>query len=44
MARFEVLDRLWRPRTELGRRVKHKIMYGLSSEPPEVRLGKRRKW
>jgi len=40
---FELLDRIWRPRTEFGRRVKHKIIYGLSSEPPKERLGKRRR-
>ena len=42
MPRFELLDRIWRPRTEIGRRVKHKLMYGLSSEPPTMRMGKRR--
>jgi len=35
---------LWRPRTELGRRIKHKLKYGLGSEPPLERLGLRRKY
>lgn len=42
MARLEFLDKIWRPRTELGRRIKHKLIYGLESEPPATRLGKRR--
>jgi len=39
LPRFEFLDKIWRPRTELGRRIKHKLIYG--TEPPAERLGRR---
>ena len=39
---MRILDRIWRPRTEFGRRIKHKLLHGISSEPPLERLGKRR--
>jgi len=39
---FKILKRLldfWRPRTEIGRNIKHRILYG--SKPPLERQGKR---
>jgi len=38
-----ILD-VWRPRTEFGRTLKHKLKYGLKSSAPSERLFRRRRW